>query len=75
VEYRAVGFDPGMSRDNSAGGAATQLEALISVHAAEGWEFLGLQNHSSVVPGSNGCFGIGATSPYDVTISIAVFYK
>jgi len=75
VEYKAVGFDPATSRANSAGGAASDLQTLIASHASEGWEFLGLQNHSTVVPGSAGCFGLGATSPYDVTISIAVFYK
>jgi hypothetical protein len=75
MEYKAVGFDPAMSRANSVAGAAADLERLVSSHATEGWEFLGLQNHSTVVPGTGGCFGLGATSPYDVTVSIAVFYK
>lgn len=75
MEYRAVPFDPSMTRENSVAGAAANLEALVSGQAAEGWEFLGLQNHSTVVPGSPGCFGFGATPPYPATMSIAVFYK
>lgn len=75
MEYRAVAFDPVVTRNGGAGGAARDLGALITQQSAEGWEYLGLDNHSSVIAGSEGCFGIGATSPFPVTISIAVFYR
>ena len=73
MHYRAVGFDPPASRDGTAGAAAAALESLIASHAASGWEFVGVQNHSTVVPGSSGCFGLGATAPYPQTLSIVVF--
>lgn len=73
MQYKAVGFNPPMTRGNSVAGAAVELEALIQANASQGWEFVGLQNHSTVVPGTAGCFGFGAMSPYDMTISIAVF--
>jgi hypothetical protein len=73
MQYKAVGFDPAASRDGTAGAAAAALEQLIASYAASGWEFVGLQNHSTVVPGSSGCFGFGATPPYPQTLSIAVF--
>lgn len=75
MQYKAVGFDPPASRDGTAGAAASALESLIASHATNGWEFAGVQNHSTVVPGSSGCFGIGATSPYPQTLSIVVFRK
>jgi hypothetical protein len=75
MQYKAVGFDPPASRDGTAGAAASALEALIASNTAGGWEFVGVQNHSTVVPGSSGCFGFGATSPYPQTLSIVVFRK
>lgn len=75
MQYLAVPFTPSVSRDGTAGGAASQLEALINGHAGAGWEYIGLANHSTEVPGSAGCFGIGKEPPYQVTLSIAVFKK
>jgi hypothetical protein len=75
MEYLAVGFNPPVKREDPTESAARDLEMLISSRAAQGWEFVGVQNHSTVVPGSNGCFGFGATSPYPQTVSIAVFRK
>jgi hypothetical protein len=75
MQYTAVGFDPPASRDGTAGAAAAALEGVIASHAANGWEFVGVQNHSTVVPGSAGCFGFGATAPYPQTLSIIVFRK
>jgi hypothetical protein len=73
MQYVAVGFDPPVSRDGTSAAAASALENLIAQHTAEGWEFVGVQNHSTIVPGSSGCFGFGATNPYPQTISIVVF--
>jgi hypothetical protein len=75
MEYIAVPFDPPASRDGTARVAAENLQALIAHYASYGWEYLGVDNHSTVVPGSSGCFGLGATPPYPVTLSIAVFKK
>jgi hypothetical protein len=75
MQYKAVGFDPPVSRDGTAGVAASALEALIASNTAGGWEFVGVQNHSTMVPGTSGCFGIGAMPPYPQTLSIAVFQK
>lgn len=75
MEYRSIAFDPPASRNETAVAAAAELEALMAQQAAEGWEFIGVQNHSTVVPGSSGCFGIGQSSPYQKTISMAVFRK
>jgi len=73
MQYKAIGFNPAASRGDPASSAASDLETLMFTQAKDGWEFVGIQNHSTTVPGSSGCFGIGATSPYETTLSIAVF--
>jgi hypothetical protein len=73
LKYKSLAFDPPASRSETTKAAASDLNNLIEAEAAAGWRFVGLQNHSTVVPGSNGCFGFGATGPYQRTISIAVF--
>ena len=73
MQYKAIGFNPSASRGDPASAAASGLETLLFTQAKDGWEFVGIQNHSTTVPGSSGCFGIGATSPYETTLSIAVF--
>jgi hypothetical protein len=75
MEYKAVGFDPPVTREGPTQSAAIWLNSLIAQHASLGWEFMGVQNHSTIVPGSNGCFGFGKTPPYPRTVSIAVFRR
>lgn len=75
MDYKCVAFDPGIDRATPATTIATRLESLIKSEASDGWEFAGLENHATVVPGSNGCFGWGATNPYEHTFSVAVFRK
>ncbi len=75
AEYKAIGFDPAISREKPADGVARDLDALIASQTEGGWEFVGVQNHSTVVPGDAGCFGIGATPAYPKTMSIVVFRR
>ncbi|MEI9850347.1 MAG: hypothetical protein WDN24_05185 [Sphingomonas sp.] len=74
MEYKVLPFEP-----NVAGGSSTSvadaLEAVIHVEASAGWEFIAVENHSTVVPGDAGCFGIGATAPYPKTFAVVVFRK
>jgi len=73
MQYRVLPFDPGTTRDSAAAAAATKLQALIAAQAAEGWEFVELANYSTIVPGSPGCFGMGAEPSFPKTVSMAVF--
>jgi hypothetical protein len=75
MQYKAIGFDPPATRGDPATSAAADLQAIIMTQTNDGWEFVGVQNHSTTVPGSSGCFGFGAMSPYQTTLSIAVFRK
>lgn len=74
MEYKTAPFEPSAAGGSTAT-VATALEFLIAAEAAKGWDFVALENHSTVVPGESGCFGIGATAPYPKTFSVAVFRK
>lgn len=73
VEYKVVPFSPAVGASVQA--ASTALEQLIAGMSSQGWEYVELASHWTVVPGSSGCFGWGATDPYPVTMSMAVFRK
>lgn len=75
MQYKVVSFDPGATSKDAVTYAASQLESLIGEAAANGWEFVELSNYSTIVPGTLGCFGFGATAPYPKTISMAVFKR
>ena len=74
MEYKTKSFEP-----SAAGGSSEQVAAalgsLIAAETGDGWEFVAVENHSTVVPGNAGCFGIGASSPYPKTFSVAIFRK
>ena len=74
MQYRIIPFDPA-SGNNPTQSASDALASLVQKQLNDGWEFASLENHSTVVPGSNGCFGWGATASYPKTVSIAVFRK
>jgi hypothetical protein len=74
MHYKTRAFEPAVA-GGSSDSVASALEALIAAEAVDGWEFVALENHSTVVPGDAGCFGIGATSPYPKTFAIAVFRR
>ena len=75
MDYKCIPFDPGSDRSAPAAKIASDLQTVIDNETGAGWEFVGLENHATVVPGSNGCFGWGATNPYEHTFSVAVFRK
>ena len=75
MEYKAVAFEPAIERASDTESAASALDRLVKSEASAGWEFVTLANHSTTVPGSNGCLGFGKTNPYPKTMSMAVFRK
>lgn len=55
--------------------AANQLQELINSKHNEGWNFVSVENISSVVAGSGGCFGIGGTPPQLTSYQMVIFKK
>jgi hypothetical protein len=74
MDYKVIPFEPAMA-GGDCGTVASALEGLVRREATGGWEYVGMENHSTVVPGDSGCFGIGATSAYPKTFSLVVFRK
>jgi len=74
MQYKVVPFEPGVAGGQTAT-VAEALDNMVAEWAAAGWEFVALENHSTVVPGDAGCFGIGASPPYPKTFSLVVFRK
>ncbi len=75
MEYKVIGFDPGTIRENPVGFASGELEKMITFMANQGWEYVELAEYGTWVPGTSGCFGFGAKSPYHQSIYMAVFRK
>lgn len=75
MQYKMVPFDPYVGKGDPTNTTAAELKAVVDAHASDGWEYVELAHHSTVVPGSSGCFGFGATVPYPKTMSIVVFKK
>jgi hypothetical protein len=74
-QYKAVGLDPSPQRFGLMETTRADLESMINSHAADGWEFVGVQNHSTLIPGTSRFFGFWAGTPYQHTVSIVVFRK
>ena len=75
MEYRVLPFNANLKRDDSADNAAVQLQRLIDAQLAEGYEYVRLEDITTNVEGTNGCFGFGAQPGFTVTVSVAVFKK
>ncbi len=75
MEYRVVPFTANVANHEGSTAAATQLEHLIATHAAEGWDYLRLEQVETNIAGSSGCFGLGATQPRTISASMAVFRR
>ena len=68
MEYKVIPFDPVNSRTDSSADAANQLQQLITSMVTDGWKYLRLEAISATMPGTSGCFGIGAQPPSSVDI-------
>ena len=85
MSYKVVPFTADVQAGQGAGQAAAQLQQLIDKNAVERWEYMGLETLRTVVrtpaiPGTNGCFGLGAEPGIperrsDVDVHVAVFRR
>ncbi len=75
MPYKVVPFTAVISGSDGAAAAATQLESLIAGQASAGWEYVRLEHVDTVIAGSNGCFGFGATPSQNTSIAMAVFRR
>lgn len=73
MTYKVVPFSAAVSSTQDASHVASQIEDIISTHAADGWEYAGVHQLQTFKAGSNGCFGLGATPAAMITTEFVVF--
>lgn len=74
-EYKVVPFVASITQKDGADKAAAQLQQLANSMSKDGWTYLRLESVETYVAAGSGCFGIGATPPRTISISMAVFRK
>lgn len=75
MQYQVVPFVANVNTAQGAQAAAAQLHRLANEFAAQGWEFMHLEQVETVIAGNKGCFGLGATPPVSTVFSMAVFRR
>lgn len=75
MEYRVIPFTANIANGEGAPAAASQLQTLIATNAAQGWEYVRLEQVETHIAGTDGCFGFGAMPASSRSLSMVVFRK
>ncbi|HEU4557692.1 MAG TPA: hypothetical protein VFS20_07575 [Longimicrobium sp.] len=75
MQYRVIPFTANIANNEGAGAAAGQLQNLIGQLGSEGWDYVRLEELTTYVAGTDGCFGIGAVPGTTRSVSLAVFRR
>jgi hypothetical protein len=73
--YKVVPFQAHISNTGSGQDLATGLQQIINQEASDGWSFVQIQELTTSIAGSSGCFGLGATPGTTVSMSVLIFQK
>jgi hypothetical protein len=73
--YKVVPFQANISNTGSDKDLASGLQQIINQEAAGGWTFVQIQELTTAMAGSSGCFGLGATPGTTVYLSVLIFHK
>ncbi|QXV67545.1 hypothetical protein INP83_10815 [Mucilaginibacter sp. 21P] len=76
MEYKVLSFTATLDQKKETTAVVAQkLDALISRHAVDRWEYVRLESVSTFVQPDTGCFGIGAKPGYMANYQMVVFGK
>ncbi len=76
MNTKVIPFSPMIKgRKQNANDVAKDLESIIAQHSTEGWEFYNFYTMETMIAGSSGCFGIGATPSTMMNLGFVVFKK
>ncbi len=76
MSTKVIPFSPMIKgRRQNANNVANSLENIISQYSVDGWEFYNFYTMETMVAGSSGCFGIGATPSTMINLGFVVFKK
>jgi hypothetical protein len=73
--YKVVSFQASISSTGSGQDVAAALQRAIDQEATSGWEFIQIQELTTFVAGSSGCFGLGATPGTTTSMAVLIFKR
>jgi hypothetical protein len=73
--YKVVSFQASISNTGSGQDVAASLQRAIDQEATSGWEFIQIQELTTFVAGSSGCFGLGATPGTTTSMAVLIFKR
>jgi len=75
MEYEVVPFVAQITRKETTGEVAEQLQKLINEHSKSGWEYVRMEVVETEIAPDAGCFGIGAKTGFNTVFRMVVFKK
>ena len=73
--YKVVPFQARISNTGSGQELAGSLQQIINQEASGGWVFVQIQELTTFMAGTAGCFGLGATQGTNISMSVLIFRK
>jgi hypothetical protein len=73
MKYKVIPFVPSVANKSTSELAAKQLEAIINEMSQEGWNYVRVENITTLIAGTNGCFGLFGSPPQISTKQLIVF--
>lgn len=73
--YKVIPINPKTGSNEGSGKLAGELESLLQKYSDQGWRYERIETLGTLVLGSNGCFGIGATPNYYQNYQVLVLSR
>ena len=73
--YKVVSFQASISSTGSGQDVAAALQRAIDQEATSGWDFVQIQELTTFVAGTSGCFGLGATPGTTTSMAVLIFKR
>lgn len=75
MEYKVVPFTAQITRNDTTGAVAAQMQKIIDSYINDGWEYMQTDSVQTSIAATNGCFGIGAQPGVTTSYNVMVFKK
>jgi hypothetical protein len=75
MEYKAVPFTATITRNDTSGRVANQVQSIIDHYVAEGWEYMQMESVDTSVAPTGGCFGFGGQPGFTTSFQILIFKR
>lgn len=71
--YKVVPYQAHISHTGSGQDVASGIQQIINQETGSGWTFVQIQELTTFVAGSSGCFGLGATPGTTIYLTVLIF--